>query len=144
MTSTGIHPETSSASSLPLLAEETPATILVVDDDPSMRMLLERYLTAFGYWPLLAVDGEDALRIADSTPEIRLILLDLVMPGISGRVLAERLMALLPDAALIYCSGHPASALVRLGIDIKGAQFMQKPCRPAELQQRLSEALTTR
>ena len=122
----------------------TAATILVVDDDAAMRILFERYLTAFGYRPVLAHDGVEALRIAAVTPEIRLIILDLVMPGISGRALSEQLTAALPDAAILFCSGHPASALVRLGIDIKGAQFMQKPCRPAELQQRISEILIAR
>lgn len=124
--------------------QETRATILVIDDDSAMRMLLERYVTAFGYLPLLAADGEDALRIAASTPEIRLIILDLMMPGISGAALVERLTAMLPEAAILICSGHPVGALVRLGIEIKGAQFVQKPCRPMELQQRLSAMLATR
>ena len=120
------------------------ATILMVEDDEALRMLFGQYLTAFGYRPLLARDGEEALRIAGITPEIRLIILDLVMPGISGRVLWDQLTTLLPDAAVVFCSGHPASALVRLGIDIKGAHFMQKPCRPVELQRRLGELLAAR
>jgi FixJ family two-component response regulator len=66
------------------------------------------------------------------------------MPGISGQALLDQLTAVLPNAAVILCSGHPASALVRLGIDIQGAQFLQKPCRPLELQQRLSEMLAAR
>jgi DNA-binding response OmpR family regulator len=122
-------------------AGESAAAILVVDDDPAMRMLFERYLTAFGYTPLLAADGEEALRVARLTPKIRLIILDLVMTGVSGRALSEQLTAVLPEAAVIFCSGHPASELVRLGIDIKGAQFMQKPCRPLDLQQRVREML---
>ena len=124
--------------------EMTAVTILVVDDDSALCMLFERYLTAFGYRPLLAEDGEEALRIAAVTPEIRLIILDLVMPGISGRALSEQLRVVLPEAGFLFCSGHPANALVRLGIDIKGAEFMQKPCRPAELQQRLGEMLAAR
>jgi DNA-binding response OmpR family regulator len=138
------EPQTSSAQALPCLLPENAAAILVVDDDPAMRMLFERYLTAFGYRPLVADDGAEALRLASITPEIRLMILDLVMPGISGRALSEKLTALLPQAAVIFCSGHPASTLVRLGIDIKGAQFMQKPCRPVELQQRLGEILAVR
>ena len=137
-------PGPSSDGALPPVTPENPATILVVDDDHAMRILFERYLTAFGYRPLLAADGTEALSLAAAAPEIRLIILDLVMPGISGRALSEQLTALLPDAALLFCSGHPASALGRLGIDIKGAQFMQKPCRPLELQQRLQAMLTAR
>ena len=133
--------QSSSGEPLASLPAESAAAILVIDDDPAMRMLFERYLTAFGYRPMLAAGGAEALSVAGMTPGIRLIILDLVMPGLSGRALSEQLIAMLPDAAVIFCSGHPATALVRLGIDIKGAQFMQKPCRPAELQQRVRELL---
>ena len=128
----------------PRQSNDSHASILVVDDDAALRMLLERHLTAFGYTPLLAIDGEDALNIARTIPGIRLVILDLVMPGISGKLLAEQLTVLLPDAQMLYCSGHPASALARLGLDIPGAQFMQKPCRPLELKQRLSDMLALR
>ena len=123
---------------------EMGATILMIDDDASMRMLFERYLTAFGYSPLFAEDGEEALGIARDTPGIALIILDLIMPGLSGQALARGLATLLPQAALLVCSGHPATALDRLGLRIPGAQFMQKPCRPLELKQRLSEMLAAR
>lgn len=139
----GAH-QANSTATIPHPAADAAATILVVDDDAPLRMLLGRYLSAFGHRPQLAADGNEALRIAGITPEIRLIILDLVMPGISGRALSEQLTTMLPDAAVLFCSGHPASALVRLGIHIKGAQFMQKPCRPVELQQRLSEMLAAR
>ena len=118
--------------------------ILMVDDDAALRMLFERYLTVLGYTSLFACSGEEALFLAATTPSIQLIIVDVVMPGLSGQDLAQRLVALLPDAAVLFCSGHPASALARLGIDISGAQFMQKPCRPLELQQRLGEMLAAR
>ena len=119
----------------------TPATILIADDDPPMRMLLERYVTMFGYRALLAADGEEALCVAREHPETALIMLDVVMPGLSGQKLAEDLTSVLPNASILFCSGHPAPALVRMGIDIRGAQFMQKPCRPLEVKRRLSEML---
>ena len=118
--------------------------ILVVDDDASLRMLFERYLTVLGYPSVFAGSGNEAVLLACKTPAIRLMILDVMMPGLSGQHLALQLVALLPDAAVLFCSGHPASALARLGIDIEGAQFMQKPCRPLELQQRLREMLVTR
>ncbi len=121
-----------------------PATILIVDDDPPMRMLLERYLTLFGYGALVAADGKEALRIAGENPEVGLIILDVVMSGISGQQLAEQLAILLPNALILFCSGHPETALARMGIDLAGAQFMQKPCRPLQLKQRLSEMLAAR
>ena len=144
MTSMGAAPEASTTPTVPGQATEAAATILIVDDDEGLRMLFDRYITAFGYRPLLASDGEEALSVAAVTPEIRLIILDLVMAGISGRALAEQLMAALPGAAILVCSGHPESALVRLGLDVEGTHFMQKPCRPAELQKRLREMLAAR
>ncbi len=119
-------------------------TILIVDDDLPMRMLLERYVALFGYRSLLAADGEEALRLARENLEIGVIMLDVIMSGISGKQLAEQLAILLPNAPILFCSGHPATALARQGIDIKGAQFLQKPCRPPELKQRLSEMLAAR
>ena len=120
------------------------ATILMIDDDAPLRMLVERYLSMFGYRPLVAADGEEGVRIAAEHPEIDLIILDVVMPGISARELAERLTGLLPQAQILFCSGHPRSALERLGIDLKGAQFMQKPCRPLVLKEHLREMLAAR
>jgi CheY-like chemotaxis protein len=127
----------------PAAGENSPI-ILMVDDDPLLRMLFDRYLTLLGYTPLFASDGEEALSIARETPMIRLIILDVVMPGLSGQQLAQQLVAILPGAPILFSSGHPVNALARLGIDIKGAQFMQKPCRPLELKQRLSEMLAAR
>lgn len=121
-----------------------PATILIADDDPPMRMLLERYVTMFGYRALLAADGEEALCVAREHPETALIMLDVVMPGLSGQRLAEDLTTLLPNAPILFCSGHPAQALMRMGLEMEGAQFMQKPCRPLELKGRLSEMLAAR
>lgn len=123
---------------------EKPATILIVDDDAALRMLFERCLIVFGYRPMLAADGITALRIAGEAPEIRLIMLDVVMPGLSGQRLAEQLRALLPRAAILFCSGHFTAGLTRLGIDLEEAHFMQKPCRPVELKQRLAEILAAR
>jgi DNA-binding response OmpR family regulator len=129
---------------LPRPKSDSRKSILVVDDDAAMRMLLERYLTAFGYRPLLAGGGDEALSIARMAPDVCVVILDLVMPGISGRSLSEQLTVLLPKATILFCSGHPASALIHLGMDIAGAQFLQKPCRPLDLKQRLSEILVLR
>jgi YesN/AraC family two-component response regulator len=93
---------------------------------------------------LLATDGTAAMRIAQEEPEIRLIMLDVVMPGLSGQKLAEQLQALHPAATTLFCSGHFPPELLRLGIDLKGAHFLQKPCRPLELKERLAEIFASR
>jgi CheY-like chemotaxis protein len=116
-------------------------SILVVDDDPAMRTILGFTLKAFGYVALVAGDGEAALQMARHHPEIRLIILDVVMAGLSGKQLADQLQMTLPKVVILFCSGHPAETLSLHGIDPNFIQFMQKPCRPPELQRKLEELL---
>jgi len=118
-------------------------SILVVDDDPSMRTILSFSLKLFGYVVLMAGNGDEALTIARKQPAIRLIMLDVVMSGLSGKELAEQLKAALPRAAILFCSGHPASAMVRYDIDVSAGNFLQKPCQPPELQRKIEELLAT-
>ena len=118
-------------------------SILVVDDDPSMRTILSFSLKLFGYVVLMAGNGDEALTVALEHPEIRLIMLDVVMGGLSGKELAEQLKAALPKAAVLFCSGHPASAMVRYDIDVSAGNFLQKPCQPPELQRKIEELLAT-
>jgi DNA-binding NtrC family response regulator len=120
------------------------ATILVIDDDPGMRTILSLSLKLFGYAIFVAGNGEDAVAIAREHPEIRVVILDVVMSGLSGKELAEQLKVNLPKASILFCSGHPASVLARYDIDASSANFLQKPCRPPELQQKIEELLATR
>jgi CheY-like chemotaxis protein len=121
-----------------------PATILVIDDDPAMRTILNFSFTALGYIALVAGDGEEALQIALDHPEIRLIMLDVVMSGLSGKKLAKQLKANLPESSVLFCSGHPAEVMSRHDIDLRFEHFLQKPCGPIELKQKLEELLATR
>lgn len=118
-----------------------PATILVIDDDAAMGMILGMTLRTFGHLALVSGDGEEALRVARDHPEIRIILLDVVMPGLSGKELADQLRSNLPNAAILFCSGHPPELMSVHGIDLNSNQFMQKPCRPSELQRKVEELL---
>jgi two-component system, cell cycle sensor histidine kinase and response regulator CckA len=120
-----------------------PVTILVVDDDSAMRTILNFSLAAMGYSVLTAGDGEDALQITRDHPEIRLIMLDVVMSGLSGKKLADQLKANLPQSSILFCSGHPATAMSRYDIDLGAEHFLQKPCRPPELKSKLEEMLAT-
>jgi DNA-binding response OmpR family regulator len=130
-----------------ILAADSPivpppaATILVIDDDAAMGMILGITLRGFGYLVLVSGDGEEALRMVRDHPEIRVILLDVVMPGLSGKELAHQLRSNLPNVAILFCSGHPPELMSVHGIDLNSDQFMQKPCRPPELQRRVEELL---
>jgi len=123
------------------IVSSPPATILVIDDDAAMGMILGITLRAFGYLVLVSGDGKEALQVARDHPEIRIILLDVVMPGLSGRELADQLQNTLPNAAILFCSGHPPELMSVHGIDLNLDQFMQKPCRPPELQRKVEELL---
>jgi CheY-like chemotaxis protein len=118
-------------------------TILVVDDDPAMRTILTFTLKAFGYLTLVAGDGEEALQIARGHPQIRLVILDVVMPGLSGKKLADQLQINLPHAVILFSSGHVSEALLLQGIDPNSVHFMQKPCRPPELLKKIEELLAS-
>jgi CheY-like chemotaxis protein len=126
-----------------ILPASSPQSILVVDDDPAMRTILSFSLEAIGYLVHVAANGEEALRIARDHSEIRLIMLDVVMPGLSGNKLAEQLKLNLPDSSILFCSGHPASAMSRYDIDLKSAHFLQKPCSPLQLERKIEELLAS-
>lgn len=118
-------------------------TILVIDDDPAMRTILSLPLTAFGCLVLVAANGEEALDITRHHPEIGVIVLDVMMSGLSGKKLGEQLKAKLPDAFVLYCSGHSAAVMSRHDIDVRIEHFLQKPCGVSELRQKLEELLAT-
>jgi CheY-like chemotaxis protein len=118
-------------------------TVLVIDDDAAMRMIVSLSLKLYGYLVLVAGSGEEALRLASDHQEIRVVILDVVMPGLAGNELAAQLKNSLPGAALLFCSGHPASALARYGVEANPGNFLQKPCRPPDLQQKIEELMAT-
>lgn len=120
-----------------------PPTILVIDDDAAMRMILSMTLKSLGYLVLVAGDGEEAVQAARDHPEIRVILLDVVMPGLSGRELAEQLKVNVPDSAILFCSGHPVSVMSRYDIDLTSDHFLQKPCLPLVLERKIEELLAS-
>jgi CheY-like chemotaxis protein len=118
-------------------------TILLIDDDAAMRTILSFSLMGLGYLVLVAANGEEALQITRDHPEIRLVMLDVVMPGLAGNKLAEQLKLNLPDCSILFCSGHPASAMSRYDIDLTTAHFVQKPCPPLELERKIDELLAS-
>ena len=121
-----------------------PQTILVVDDDAAMRMILGLTLKGFGYIALAAEDGKQALQVARDHPEIRVILLDVVMRGLSGKELADQLRISLPNAQAVFCSGHPPETMKLHGLDPDSIHFIQKPCPPPDLHKKIEELLATR
>lgn len=103
-------------------------TILVVDDEPMVRRLVVRTLTRLGYTVLDAANAEEALRlVGEHKGEINLLLTDVVMPQINGRMLAIHLRNKYPRLKTLYMSGYPEETLGANGRLEKGEGFIQKP-----------------
>jgi two-component system, cell cycle sensor histidine kinase and response regulator CckA len=97
-----------------------------------------------GYVVLAAASGEEALRMAVSYDgTIELLLTDVVMSGINGRLVAERLAESRPDVAVIYMSGYTDDMVVRTGVVAAGATFLQKPFTGDALVDRVRAVLTS-
>ena len=117
-------------------------TVLVVEDAASVRMVTRQVLERFGYVVLEAPNGETALRLAAKHHgPIHLLLTDVVMPGLSGRQLAEQLAELRPDMKVLYASGYADHAIVHHGILESGIAYLQKPFTPEALGRRVRQVL---
>ncbi|MFN3653448.1 MAG: PAS domain S-box protein [Armatimonadota bacterium] len=120
-------------------------TILLAEDEEMVRRLVGDVLRGAGYSVLEAESGTAALSLAAAHDgEIHLLLTDVVMPGMSGRELADRLGELRPSTRVLYMTGHTDDAVLRHGVERSGALLIQKPCSPLELAVRVREVLDTR
>ena len=117
-------------------------TVLLVEDEREVRRLAARILSERGYQVLAAEDGSEALRVArDHAGEIQLLLTDVVMPGLSGRALAERLKVNRPRLKTLYMSGFTDNAIVHHGVLDRDVAFLQKPFTPQSLAAAVRAAL---
>jgi PAS domain S-box-containing protein len=126
----------------PCTARKGRETILLVEDEPAVRELIQMVLSERGYTVLEALAPEDAERLAGSNgAEIQLLLTDVVMPGISGRDLAKRLTARHPHLRVLYMSGYTFNVIAQDGTLEEGISFLQKPFTPQVLTEKVREAL---
>jgi two-component system cell cycle sensor histidine kinase/response regulator CckA len=126
----------------PLAAPGGTETIMVVEDDAQIRGLVRGVLDASGYTVLEARRGEEALREGEHHGgPIHLLLTDVVMPGISGRELAERLAARHAGLKVLFMSGYTDQVVVERGMIEARAPFLQKPFSPEALRRKLREVL---
>jgi len=103
-------------------------TILVVDDNSPVRQILERMLTISGYQVVLAQNGREALDLFTSADrEIDLVISDVIMPGMNGRELMERIETLRPGTPFIMMSGYTENVIHREYELDPGVEFLQKP-----------------
>jgi len=118
-------------------------TLLVVEDEPSVRHLARRVLEAQGYTVLSAPNGQDALHTARDHKEspIRLVVTDVIMPLMGGKVMAEWLKTTNPDLKILFTSGYTDDAITHHGVMEAGMQFLPKPYTPATLVRKVREML---
>ncbi len=117
-------------------------TLLLVEDEDAVRTLARLTLQRYGYTVLEASHGEEAIRVATNHHQtIHLLVTDVVMPGMGGRVLAERLLSLHPEMKVLYLSGYTDDAVVRHGILHEEVNFLQKPFSPDALAHQVREVL---
>ncbi len=117
-------------------------TVLVVEDEPSVRELVRAALSRAGYRVLAARDGDEALtRSAAHDGRIDLLLTDVVMPGLNGREVARRFRLGRPDSRVLFMSGYAADVIADEGALAGDAELLVKPFTPDELEARVRAAL---
>jgi two-component system cell cycle sensor histidine kinase/response regulator CckA len=140
-------PQAGEAAAAPMPAATKPGargseTVLLVEDDAMVRRLAEATLERAGYRVLTAPSGGDALRLAAGRDgAIDLVITDVVMPGMPGPELAQRLEASQPGLRVLYMSGYADDTMARHGVNEEHVSFLAKPFTPDELARRVREVL---
>jgi CheY-like chemotaxis protein len=117
-------------------------TVLLVEDEPAVREMTRAALQRHGYTVLPAASGAEALQIAQANHgAISVVLTDVVMPGMSGPQLVERLREDQPRLAALFMSGYTSDAVLRHGIETGEADFLQKPFSTSALAAKLRQVL---
>jgi two-component system, cell cycle sensor histidine kinase and response regulator CckA len=117
-------------------------TIVLVEDDESVRNLVRVMLESKGYDVLAAAGAEEAEQLCAERPAgVDLLLSDVVMPGVNGRVPAERLTAVTPSLRVLFMSGYSDEAVYRHGEISPDASFIEKPFTDRTLARKVREVL---
>ena len=118
-------------------------TLLLVEDEPSLRHLANNVLEAQGYTVLRANNGQDGLNVArkQKGAPIRLVITDVIMPQMGGKVMADWLRTTSPDLKILFTSGYTDDAIARHGVLEPGVAFLPKPYTPATLTRKVREML---
>jgi CheY-like chemotaxis protein len=116
--------------------------VLLAEDRADVRRFTARVLRESGYEVLEAESGEAALALArDHAGPVHVLLSDAVMPGMSGKILAERLWATRPETRVVFMSGYTDDAVLERNVIESGITFLQKPFTPVRLAAAVRSAL---
>jgi PAS domain S-box-containing protein len=118
-------------------------TLLVVEDEPSVRHLARGALENLGYEVLSASNGQDALHVAreHKGSPIQLVISDVIMPLMGGKVMAEWLKTTYPGLKILFTSGYTDDAIAHHGVLDAGVEFLSKPYTPATLARKVRQLL---
>jgi CheY-like chemotaxis protein len=110
-------------------------TVLIVEDQDTVRQLAANVLKQHGYCTIEAASGSEAVLLLQQPepPAIDLLLTDVILPGINGRELADRIRSQIPAVKVLFMSGYAGDALGRRGVLEDGLAFLPKPFTPAAL-----------
>jgi CheY-like chemotaxis protein len=116
-------------------------TVLLVEDDLSIRKLVLRILGKAGYRVRAASNGSEALTMIGGMEPFHLLITDVVMPIMGGKELADRVSAVYPGIKVLFMSGYTENSIVQRGIIDTGVMFIQKPFTPGDLLRKVRETL---
>jgi two-component system cell cycle sensor histidine kinase/response regulator CckA len=118
-------------------------TILVVEDQEAVRSFMKIALQGYGYHVLEASNGKRALAVAKRhSGDIHLLMTDVVLPGMNGKRLSERLKNLRPNLKVLFTSGYKADAIAHRGVLDRGVSYIPKPFGPDELAAKIRGVLS--
>ena len=124
---------------------QSATTILAVDDDRGILNLLESVLQSAGYSVLLAEGGRNAIQMfEDSECRVHLLLTDVIMPDLTGPVVAERLLERQPDLRVLFMSGFHDAEMVQRFLTNKGFNLLPKPFTVESLLRSVQDVLSLR
>jgi CheY-like chemotaxis protein len=127
---------------LPMELPTSSETVLLVEDEEILRNLCVRILERLGYRVMQASNGDEAIALATGYVErIDLLVTDVVMPGMHGRELANRLTGIHPETRVLFTSGYTDNAIVHHGVLDEGVSFIGKPYSPSALARKVRDVL---
>jgi two-component system cell cycle sensor histidine kinase/response regulator CckA len=116
-------------------------TLLVVEDEPGVSRLVQLVLQGAGYKVLMAGSGPEAIELHTKNADIRLLLTDVVLPGMGGPAIAAEIQKRSPSLKVVYMSGYTDNAIVHHGVLDAGVNFLEKPLRPDVLLKKIRAVL---